>query len=47
MVPRVVSHESPVAFAKTSNYCVFVSRMLRSMIAVGTPDMTDNAATIS
>src|SRR6185436_18636735 len=47
MMPRVVSHESPIAFAKTSSDCVLVSRMLRSIIAVGTPDMTHSAATIS
>lgn len=33
---RVVSHERPIAFARTSSDCVFVSRMFRSITAVGT-----------
>ena len=44
---RVVSQERPIALAKTSKASARESRMFCSIIAVGTFDMTENAATIS
>ena len=46
-VLRVVSHDRPIALAKTSRDSACVSRIFCSMTAVGTFDMTESAATIS